>query len=53
MGLSLFIMRGITGLSLSRISIAVAPFLIPLVAALLIMTYVPQVVLFVPRALGF
>lgn len=53
MGLSLFIMRGITGLSLSRISIAVAPFLIPLVAALLIMTFVPQVVLFVPRALGF
>ena len=53
MGLSLFIMRGITGLSLSRISIAVAPFLIPLVAALLIMTFVPQVVLLVPRALGF
>ena len=53
MGLSLFIMRGITGLSLSRISIAVAPFLIPLVAALLIMTFVPQVVLFVPGALGF
>jgi tripartite ATP-independent transporter DctM subunit len=53
MGMSLFIMRGITGLSLSRISIAVAPFLIPLVTALLIMTFVPQVVLFVPRALGF
>ena len=53
MGMSLFIMRGITGLSLSRISIAVAPFLVPLVTALFIMTYVPQVVLFVPRALGF
>ena len=53
MGMSLFIMRGITGISLTRISLAVAPFLIPLVTALMIMTYVPEVVLLVPRALGF
>ena len=53
MGMSLFVMRGITGHSLIRISKAVAPFLIPLVAALMIMTYVPQVVLLIPRSLGF
>ena len=53
MGMSLFVMRGITGQSLIRISKAVAPFLIPLVTALLIMTYVPQVVLLIPRSLGF
>jgi TRAP-type C4-dicarboxylate transport system permease large subunit len=53
MGMSLFVMRGITGQSLVQISKAVAPFLLPLVAALMIMTYVPQVILFLPRSLGF
>ena len=53
MGMSLFVMRGITGQSLLQISKAVAPFLLPLVAALMIMTYVPELVLFVPRSLGF
>ncbi len=53
MGMSLFVMRGITGQSLIQISKAVAPFLLPLVAALMIMTYVPEVILFVPRSLGF
>ena len=52
-GLSLFVMRDITGLSLRRISRAVAPFLIPLIISLLIMTYVPWVVLWLPRTLGF
>jgi tripartite ATP-independent transporter DctM subunit len=53
MGMSLFIMRDITGHSLGRISMAVAPFLIPLIVALFILTYVPQVVLALPRALGY
>jgi tripartite ATP-independent transporter DctM subunit len=53
MGMSLFIMRDITGLPFTRVCWAVAPFLLPLVAALLVMAYVPQVVLFIPRALGF
>jgi len=52
-GLSLFVMRTITGFSLGRISLAVAPFLIPLVVSLLIMAFVPAIVLTVPRALGF
>jgi len=53
MGLSLFIMRDITGFSLGRVSLAVAPFLIPLIAALFLMTYLPWIVLTVPRAAGF
>ncbi len=53
MGLSLFVLRDITGLSFGRISWAVAPFLVPLIASLLIMTYVPWFVLALPRALGF
>ena len=53
MGLSLFLMCDITGLPLKRVIISVAPFLIPLICALFIMTYVPWTVLWVPRALGF
>jgi len=53
MGMSLFVMRGITGHSLTRISKAVLPFLIPLITALMIMAFVPQIVLFIPRSLGF
>ncbi len=53
MGMSLFIMRDITGLSFGRVCWAVAPFLLPLVVALLVMAYVPEVVVFIPRALGF
>lgn len=53
MGLSLFIMRDITGFSIGRVSRAVAPFLIPLITALFIMSYLPEIVLAVPRALGF
>ena len=53
MGMSLFIMRDITGLSFARVCWAVAPFLVPLVVALMIMAFVPQVVLLIPRTLGF
>ena len=53
MGLSLFIMRDISGLSLGQVSWAVAPFLLPLIAGLMIVTYFPIVVLWLPRTLGF
>lgn len=53
MGMSLFIMRDITGLPFTRVCWAVLPFLLPLVAALLVMAFVPSVVLIIPRALGF
>ncbi len=53
MGLSLFIMRDISGLSLGQVSWAVAPFLLPLIAGLMIVTYFPIVVLWLPRLLGF
>lgn len=51
-GLCLFVMRDITGLSLGRVSMAVLPFMVPLLISLLIMAYVPWVVLAVPRAFG-
>ena len=53
MGLSLFIMRDITNLSLKRISLAVFPFLIPLIVALLIMTFFPSIITTIPHFLGY
>ncbi len=53
MGLSLFVMRDVARLSLGQVFIAVAPFLIPLIGALLLMTYIPDIVLWVPRLLGY
>lgn len=52
-GLSLFVMRGITGWKLSRVSLAVAPFLIPLVFSLLMMVLFPAITMTIPRAFGF
>ena len=53
MGLSLFVMRDVAQLSLGQVFIAVAPFLIPLIGALLLMTYNPDIVLWIPRLLGY
>lgn len=53
MGLSLFLMKDITGQSLGRTSKAVLPFLVPLIISLFIITYIPIIVTFIPRALGF
>ncbi|MCT8971384.1 TRAP transporter large permease [Microbaculum marinisediminis] len=53
LGLSLFVMRDVTGLSLAQISRAVAPFLVPLVAALVLMAYIPQIVVWLPHRLGY
>jgi len=51
-GLSLFVMRGITGWKLSRVSLAVAPFLIPLILSLVIMALFPAIIMTIPRAFG-
>lgn len=53
LGLSLFLMRDLTGISFRRIVMAVLPFLLPLIVALLIMAYVPVVVTGLPHALGY
>jgi len=53
MGLSLYVAQDITGMPFDRVCRAVIPFYIPIVIALLFVTYVPIVVLFVPRLFGF
>lgn len=50
-GLSLYIAGGIAKISLEQISRAIAPFLLLEVVVLLLITYVPDLVLFLPRLL--
>lgn len=53
MGLSLYVAQDITGMPFDRVCRSVIPFYIPIVIALLFVTYVPSIVLFVPRLFGF
>ena len=52
-GTNLFILCAIGGISMERISIAVLPFLAVEVAVLLVLTYLPELTLWLPRALGY
>jgi tripartite ATP-independent transporter DctM subunit len=50
-GLSLYVAGGVAKLSVEKMSRAIIPFLLLEVAVLMIVTYVPELVLFIPRAL--
>jgi len=52
-GLLLFIMNNITGVPLRDIVRDVLPFLFVMIASLALITFVPDVVLFVPRLFGY
>jgi tripartite ATP-independent transporter DctM subunit len=51
-GIALFITMQIAQVSFAAVVRAVTPLLIPLLVTLLLVTYVPQIVLFLPRLLG-
>ncbi len=48
MGIGLYIMVGVAGISFERVFKAVAPYLIPLIIALFLITYWPDLTLWVP-----
>lgn len=50
-GLNLFVAMGITGKSLTRIGHAVLPFLVLMLAGLMLITYIPGISLWVPKLL--
>ncbi|HEY9054601.1 MAG TPA: TRAP transporter large permease [Rectinemataceae bacterium] len=52
-GVCLFTVAPIVNLSLERISKAVMPFIAAEVVALLFLTYIPEIVLVIPRMLGY
>ncbi|MEP6791326.1 MAG: TRAP transporter large permease, partial [Ramlibacter sp.] len=49
MGMVLFVLARIAGLSFERTTMAILPWLIPLLLALVVITYVPSIVLWLPR----
>ena len=52
-GMGLYAMQGFTKTSFGEVVAAVFPWLLPLVGALLVVTYVPWIALALPRALGY
>ena len=52
MGMVLFVLARVAKLSLERTTIAILPWLVPLLVSLVILTYVPAIVLWLPRMMG-
>jgi TRAP-type C4-dicarboxylate transport system permease large subunit len=53
LGVCLFVAAPISGLTIEQMSKAALPFILAEIAALFVMTYVPELVLFIPRMLGY
>jgi tripartite ATP-independent transporter DctM subunit len=53
LGVCLFVVSGVTGLDLSLIIRSVLPFLAVELAVLMLVTYLPSIILFIPNLLGY
>ncbi len=51
-GVNLYVACGVSKISLKKISLAVIPYVIASVIVLLLVTYIPQIALFLPTAMG-
>jgi TRAP-type C4-dicarboxylate transport system permease large subunit len=52
LGMVLFVLARISKLSVERTTMAILPWLVPLVGALIAITYIPQITLWLPQQLG-
>jgi TRAP-type C4-dicarboxylate transport system permease large subunit len=52
LGMVLFVLARISRLSVERTTIAILPWLVPLLLALIAITYVPAITLWLPQAMG-
>jgi TRAP-type C4-dicarboxylate transport system permease large subunit len=52
MGMVLFVLARVAKLSVERTTMAILPWLFPLLASLVLLTYVPQIGLWLPRLMG-
>ena len=52
MGMVLFVLARVAKLSLERTTMAILPWLVPLLASLILLTYVPAIGLWLPRQMG-
>ncbi|MEP7064341.1 MAG: TRAP transporter large permease, partial [Betaproteobacteria bacterium] len=53
MGMVLFVLARVANLSIERTTMAILPWLVPLLLSLALITYVPQISLWLPHALGY
>jgi len=53
MGMVLFVLARVAKLSVERTTVAILPWLIPLLLSLVILTYIPSVGLWLPKVMGF
>ena len=53
MGMVLFVLARVAKLSVERTTMAILPWLVPLLVSLVILTYVPAIALWLPRTMGF
>jgi TRAP-type C4-dicarboxylate transport system permease large subunit len=51
MGMVLFVLARVANLSIEKTTMAIVPWLIPLLLSLLLITYVPQISLWLPHML--
>ena len=51
MGMVLFVLARVANLSIEKTTMAIIPWLVPLLASLVLITYVPQISLWLPKAL--
>jgi TRAP-type C4-dicarboxylate transport system permease large subunit len=51
MGMVLFVLARVANLSIEKTTMAIVPWLIPLLLSLMLITYVPQISLWLPHAL--
>jgi TRAP-type C4-dicarboxylate transport system permease large subunit len=51
MGMVLFVLARVSGLSVEKTTMAIVPWLVPLLLSLVLITYVPQISLWLPRLL--
>jgi TRAP-type C4-dicarboxylate transport system permease large subunit len=51
-GMSLYMLSSVARIPFAQVVRIMLPWIVPLVIALLIVTYVPQVVLFLPKLIG-
>ena len=52
LGMVLFVLARISRLSVERTTIAILPWLVPLLLALIAITYVPAITLWLPQTMG-
>jgi TRAP-type C4-dicarboxylate transport system permease large subunit len=49
----LFVLARVAKLSVERTTMAILPWLVPLLVSLILLTYIPQIGLWLPKTMGF